>query len=73
MLWDFIVDNSIATKDELTLVTCIDGYSEETMMNVIFARTGIRTIEQCYEEGFYYLSDELKERYGLDESEDDED
>lgn len=73
LLWDFIRDNEIATEEELSLVTSINGYNEESMMNVIFARTGLRTIDQCYDEGVYYLSDELKERYGLDESEDEDD
>lgn len=72
MLWDFIVDNGIATDDECQLVIAINGFSEETMMDIIFARTGLRSIEQCNDEGCYYLSEELLERYGLNEDEEDE-
>lgn len=64
MLWNFIRDNSIATEDEMSLVTNINGYSEETMMDIIFARTGNRSIEQCYEDG-YWCSNELLERFNL--------
>lgn len=72
MLWDFIVDNGIATDDECQLVIAINEFSEETMMDIIFARTGLRSIEQCNDEGCYYLSEELLERYGLNEDEEDE-
>lgn len=72
LLWDFIRYNEFATEDEISLVVAINGYSEETMMDIIFARTGLRSIEQCYENGNCYLADELKERYGLDESEEEE-
>ena len=72
MLWDFIVDNSIATDYECQLVINIIGFTEEVMMNIIFARTGLRSIEQCKNEGCYYLSEELLERYGLNEDQEDE-
>ena len=71
MLWDFIVDNGIATDDECQLVTNINGFSEEAMMDIIYARTGLRSIEQCYDDGMW-CTNELLERFGLLE-EDDED
>jgi len=30
-LWDYIIDTQIATEDELRLVTCMNGYNEETL------------------------------------------
>ena len=39
MLWDFIVDNNIATEDEVRLVTNINGRNEETMTDIIYAKT----------------------------------
>lgn len=66
MLCDFIVDNNIATEDEVTLVTNINGWSEETMTDIIFARTGLRSYEQCVDEG-YTGTDDLDCYYGLDE------
>lgn len=46
LLWDNIVYYSIATQQELSLITCINGYNEETLNDVIYARTGYRSIEQ---------------------------
>ena len=45
-MWVKIVDFGIATDDELSLVTCINGYSEETLNDVVYARTGYRDLEQ---------------------------
>ena len=48
-MWDYLVDTGIATVEELRLVTCINGYSEDTLDSVIYARTGYRSIEQLKE------------------------
>lgn len=72
LLWDFIEQNGIATADEMQLVTCINGWNEETMMDIIYARTGNRSVEQCQMDG-YELSEELLDRYGLNEEDDEED
>ncbi len=45
-IWGFIIENEIATKAELRLVTNINGYNEETLNAVIYARTGCHDIEQ---------------------------
>lgn len=45
-IWDYLIENGIATKDELTLVTNINGYNMETLNDVIYARTGFHDIEQ---------------------------
>ena len=50
-IWDIIVyEYGIATEEELSLVTAIDGYNEDTLNNVIWVRTGYRDIEQLLEE-----------------------
>lgn len=69
MLWEFIIDNNIATESELQLVTSINGLSEETMNDVIYAKKGLRDYEQCMSEG-YTGTDELDSYYCLDEEED---
>lgn len=38
MLWDFIVDNNIATEDEVRLVSDINGWNEETMTDIILCQ-----------------------------------
>lgn len=45
-VYDFLIDNGIATEAEIQLVTDINGYSEETMNDILYARTGYRDIEQ---------------------------
>lgn len=64
MLWDFIVDNNIATEDEVRLVTDINGLNEETMTDIIYAKTGLRSYEQCKDES-YSGTDELDSYYCL--------
>lgn len=48
-VWDYIIDNGIATQDELQLVTDINGYSVDTLNDVLYARTGYRNIDQIKE------------------------
>ena len=64
-LFDYIIDNGIATDSEVRLVVDINGYSEETMKDIIFARTGNRSYEQCVADGFSRDS-YLDSYYGLD-------
>ena len=50
-MWDTIVyEYGIATEEELSLVTAIDGYNEDTLNNVIYVRTGYNDIYQLLEE-----------------------
>ena len=48
-LWTRLEVYGIATEEEIDLVTNINGYSEETLNDILYARTGYRDIEQ-YEE-----------------------
>lgn len=47
--WDFCLDHEIASEQELKLVTKINGFNWETIMDVIYVRTGYRDIEQYVE------------------------
>lgn len=49
-IWDLLVDYNIATENELQLVTNINGYSIETLLDVLYTRTGLRSIEQLINE-----------------------
>lgn len=68
---DFIIENNIATEKEVELVTHINGWKEETMTDIVFVRTGLRSYEQCVSEG-YEPSEYLDDYYGLNEEDDDE-
>jgi len=48
-LFDYMVDNAIATKDELRLVAVAFGYTEENLERVLFVRTGYRSLKQIEE------------------------
>ena len=49
-LYDKIVEYGIATEAEIDLVTDINGWNEEAMNDIIYCRTGYRSIEQYEEE-----------------------
>ena len=49
-LYDKIIEYGIATEAEINLVTDINGWNEEAMNDIIYARTGYRDIEQYEEE-----------------------
>lgn len=48
-IFDYLVNYEICTDDELSLVTNINGWNEETANDIIWARTGYRDIEQLLE------------------------
>lgn len=70
-LWDYIVENNIATEEEVELVAQINGQSEETMESIIYARTGCRSYEQLLSEGCPE-EEALNSYYCLDEEEEEE-
>lgn len=74
MIYDFIVNNCIATEDEIQLVTNINGWNVESLNDIIHVRTEYHDAEQCVncEPDHYYMSEELREYYGLDEEEDED-
>ena len=45
-MWEELIDRCIATEDELQLVTDIVGYTEEALLDVLYARTGYRNFDQ---------------------------
>ena len=45
-MWDYLTETGIATEEELSLITAINGYNEETMLDVLYVRTGYRSFEQ---------------------------
>jgi len=49
-IWDYIIDNGIASEEALILITNINGYSVDTLNDVLYATTGYRSIEQIDDE-----------------------
>lgn len=50
LLWDGIIDYGIATEKELQLVTCLNGYNEKTLNDVVFIRTGYNDLNDFINE-----------------------
>ena len=48
--WEFLIDNGIATNEEILLVTCINGYTTEALRSILYARTGYRDFDQYEKE-----------------------
>ena len=46
-IYDFIVNNELATNEEISLVTNINGYNAETLNNIVWCRSGYHDPEQC--------------------------
>lgn len=38
--YDYLIECGIATEKEIQLVTCINGYNEESLDNILYARCG---------------------------------
>ena len=49
-VWNLLIEYGVATQEELELITCINGYTIDTLNDVIYARTGYQNIEQIQDE-----------------------
>lgn len=47
--WDKIIELGIATEAELQLVTTLDGYSIDTLNNVVYVRTAYNNLNDYLE------------------------
>lgn len=48
-LWDYILENEIASEETLKVITSINGYNIETLNDVLYATTGYHSLEQIEE------------------------
>ena len=48
-MWDYLVNTGTATKEELTLITNINGYNKQSLNDILFVRTGYRDFDQIQE------------------------
>lgn len=47
---NYLIENGIATENEIILATKINGYSQETLNSILYVRTRYRNFEQIQEE-----------------------
>lgn len=46
----YLIENFIATEEEIILVCNINGHTQEALDDILYARTGYRSFEQIQEE-----------------------
>lgn len=49
-MYEVLITYSIATEDEINLVTNINGWNEQSLLDILYVRTGYRNIEQLINE-----------------------
>lgn len=47
---NFLIEQGIATEDEISLVTQINGYSIDTLNDILYARTGYHDLDTYYQD-----------------------
>jgi hypothetical protein len=63
-VWDFIIQNNIATEEECQLVTKINGYTIEKLNDIIEVRTEYHSVDQihdCEPESYDFSMVDLEE------------
>lgn len=49
-IWDTLVEMGIATNEEIGLVVALNGKNEKVLNDILYIRTGYRTLEQMFAE-----------------------
>lgn len=44
-MWEVLLNLGVC-EQTLQIVTCINGYNEETMKDILYAHTGLRSFDQ---------------------------
>ena len=48
-LYEYLIECNIATEEEISLVTSINGSNEDSLNSILYCRTGYRSLEQIKE------------------------
>ena len=68
-MWDILRDYEIVSEETITVVVNINGYTEDTMLDILYATTGFRNFEQLADDlGIEEDEEDYEDEY--DESED---
>lgn len=49
-MWEYLEETIGVSQETLDVVTSINGFSEETMLDILYAVTGYRSFDQLEEE-----------------------
>lgn len=67
--YNYLIDYELVSEETLDIITSINGYSEETLDDVLYCVSGYSDIEQYLE---YEDNDTYNEYYGEEDEEDEE-
>lgn len=67
--YDYLINMEIVSEETLDTITAINGYSEETLDDVLYVKSGYRDIEQYLE---YEDMETYREYYENEEEEEEE-
>lgn len=65
--YNYLIDTSIVSEETVNIITDINGYSKNTLDDILYCKTGYRDIKSylCYEDNEtfkeYYSQDDIKE------------
>ena len=45
-IWDYLIDNGYCSEETLLVATKLNGYSEKTLLNVLYILTGYLSLDQ---------------------------
>ena len=67
LIYDFILENELTTKDALDLAIACSGNNLETLNYIIYYCTAYHDIEQLWEceQESYFFNDEIIEKFNL--------
>lgn len=63
-IYNFLIENQLATEESLDLLGCVAGYNEDTFNRAIYCLTGFHDVDQlytCAREEFYFNDQILSE------------
>ena len=49
-MYNYLLDQNVVSEEALNLISAINGYNEQTMLDVIYARTGLRSFDDLIAE-----------------------
>lgn len=49
-MWDYLLNGGFVSEETLRVVTNINGYSEQTMEDILYSETGYRSFDQLEED-----------------------
>ena len=48
-IWDYLINNGHCSEEALLVATKLNGYSEKTLLDVLYVLTGYRSLDQIKE------------------------